>query len=67
MAEPTDEEIQTQRQLVARLGELGFVLPGSHGHGTRVVPTASATATQSRPSCTGPPLGSGPAPRQTSP
>lgn len=29
MAEPTDEEIQTQRQLVARLGELDFVLPGS--------------------------------------
>jgi len=29
MAEPTEEEIEAQRLLVARLGGLGFVLPGS--------------------------------------
>jgi hypothetical protein len=29
MAEPTEEEIEAQRRLAARLGELGFVLPGS--------------------------------------
>jgi len=29
MAEPTRDEIEAQRRLVARLGELGFVLPGS--------------------------------------
>lgn len=29
MAEPTNDEIETQRILVVRLGELGFVLPGS--------------------------------------
>jgi hypothetical protein len=29
MAEPTDNEIEAQRLLVARLGQLGFVLPGS--------------------------------------
>ena len=29
MAEPTEEETRAQRRLAARLGELGFVLPGS--------------------------------------
>ncbi len=29
MAEPTRDEIEAQRQLVARLSGLGFVLPGS--------------------------------------
>jgi hypothetical protein len=29
MAEPTRDEIEAQHRLVARLGELGFVLPGS--------------------------------------
>jgi len=29
MAEPTEKEIEAQRLLVARLGALGFVLPGS--------------------------------------
>jgi hypothetical protein len=29
MAEPTEEETEAQHRLVARLGELGFVLPGS--------------------------------------
>jgi hypothetical protein len=29
MGDPTEEEIEAQRLLVARLGRLGFVLPGS--------------------------------------
>ena len=29
MGDPTEEEIEAQRRLVARLGRLGFVLPGS--------------------------------------
>jgi len=32
MAEPTEDEIEAQRLLAARMGELGFVLPGSLVH-----------------------------------